>query len=162
MENLHILILPGSQYTLAALRPVSQKPSAILPPNTPFMNFLIISSATSVNISRPMNAFSAPRAIVPLTMLLERRNDPYSQVLGARGLGWLRAKPSVSALVKLLLDESQPYVSRVAAAEALGRIGGEESLRALEQATRSQRPSVVGASIQALNQLRAAEQDIRS
>jgi HEAT repeat protein len=67
-----------------------------------------------------------PRAVVPLVMLLERTHDPYSQVIGARGLGWLKAGPAVPALVELLLTEDQPYVSRVAAAEALGEIGGRK------------------------------------
>jgi hypothetical protein len=60
-----------------------------------------------------------PRAIVQLTMLLGRNSDdPYPLVLGARGLGWLRAAAAVPALGKLILNESQPYVARVAAAEA--------------------------------------------
>ena len=93
------------------------------------------------------------RAFVPLIMLLERREDLYSQVLGARGLGWLRAVSAVPALTKHLLDESQPYVARVAAAEALGRIGGEESLRVLQQAKESPRSSVAEAADKALMQI---------
>jgi HEAT repeat protein len=103
-----------------------------------------------------------PRAIVPLMMLLERKSDLYSQVLGARGLGWLRAVSAIPALTKHLLDESQPYVSRVAAAEALGRIGGKESLRALKQARRSPHISVAEISAQALKKLRDEEQEIQS
>lgn len=94
-----------------------------------------------------------PRAIVPLTMLLERKNDPYPVVIGARGLGWLRASAAIPTLAKLLLDESQPYVARVAAAEALGQIGREDSRYALEQAKQSPRPSVVYAAHQALREI---------
>lgn len=102
-----------------------------------------------------------PRAITPLTMLLERTGDPYHLVIGARGLGWLGDEAAIPALTKLLLDESQPYVARVAAAEALGWIGGQESVQALEQAMRSQRPSVVEACIQALKKLQSVEQEIK-
>lgn len=103
-----------------------------------------------------------PRAIVPLTLLLARSNDPAAQMLGARGLGWLLAKPAVPVLAEFLLDESQPYVARVAAAEALGQIGGQEARQALQQATRSPRPSVAAAALRALNQFRGAEQEISS
>jgi len=54
-----------------------------------------------------------PRAIVPLTLLLARRNDPAALVLGSRGVGWGRAESAAPALVALLLDDSGPYVARV-------------------------------------------------
>lgn len=101
-----------------------------------------------------------PRAIVPLTMLLERKNDPYPLVIGARGLGRLGDRATVPALAELLLNESQPYVGRVAAAEALRRIGGEESIKVLEQACQSSRPSVAEAANRALESLREVEQEI--
>jgi len=103
-----------------------------------------------------------PRAIVPLTMLLERTGDPYPLVIGARGLGWLGDKTAVPVLAKLLLNENQPYVARVAAAEALRRIGGEESIQALKAVKRSRRSSVAKAATQALESLREAEQEIQS
>lgn len=103
-----------------------------------------------------------PRAVVPLVMLLERTHDPYSQVIGARGLGWLKAGPAVPALVELLLTEDQPYVSRVAAAEALGEIGGHQAIRALKQAIASPRHNVAEAAAQALDKFRGAKQDIHS
>lgn len=84
--------------------------------------------------------FHEPRAILPLTILLDRKGDPYPLVIGARGLGWLRDAAAVPALAKLLLNESQPYVARVAAAKALGQIGGEESVQALDQAVQIPRP----------------------
>jgi HEAT repeat protein len=95
-----------------------------------------------------------PRADVPLVMLLERTHDPYSQVIGARGLGWLMAKTAVPELVELLLAEDQPYVSRVAAADALGKIGGQQAVRALKQATASPRHNVVEAAARALEKFR--------
>jgi HEAT repeat protein len=100
-----------------------------------------------------------PRAVVPLVMLLERTHDPYFQVIGARGLGWLKAMSAVPELVKLLLAEEQPYVSRVAAVEALGEIGGQEAVRALEQATTSPRSNVAEAAARALEKFRAVKQD---
>lgn len=97
------------------------------------------------------------RAIVPLTMLLERKGDPYPLVLGARGSGWLKTAAAIPTLEKLLLDEEQPYVARIAAAEALGQIGGEEAHCALETAKKSPRSSVVEAVDKALSQFRAEE-----
>ena len=101
--------------------------------------------------------FHEQRAVLPLTLLLEREGDPYPQVLGARGLGWLGNPAAVPALAKLLLNEEQPYVARVAAAEALGQIGGQEAHDVLEQARKSPRSSVAEASARALEQFR--EQD---
>lgn len=100
-----------------------------------------------------------PRAIVPLTMLVEHKSDPYPLVVGARGLGWLGNPAAVLALGKLLLNESQPYVARVAAAEALGRIGGKDARQLLEQARKSPRSSVAEASNRALERTQEAEQD---
>ena len=98
-----------------------------------------------------------PRAIVPLTMLLESKDDPYPLVLGARGLGWLKNSAAVPALEKLILNEEQPYVARVAAAEALGQIGGEAAHRALEKAKKSPRSSVAETADKALRQFRPEE-----
>lgn len=103
-----------------------------------------------------------PRAIVPLVMLLERKSDPYPLVIGARGLGWLGNAEAVPALAKLLLNENQPYVARVAAAQALEQIGGEESVQALKEAKQSRRPSVAEAATRALESLKEVEQEIQS
>jgi HEAT repeat protein len=100
-----------------------------------------------------------PRALVPLTMLLERKDDAYSLVLGARGLGWLKNTTAVPALERLILNEEQPYVARVEAATALGQIGGRESAYALEQAQNSPRSSVADASAQALEKINEMKQD---
>ena len=93
-----------------------------------------------------------PRTLVPLIMLLSRKDDPYPLVLAARGLGRLGDLQAVPALSNLLLDENEPFVARIAAAEALGSIGGENARCALEQATRSPRPSVAKSSARALKQ----------
>jgi HEAT repeat protein len=103
-----------------------------------------------------------PRAFLPLTLLLKRTDDPYPLVIGARGLGWLGNKAAVSALAKLLLNESQPYVGRVAAAEALSGIGGKESIDVLSQARQSPRSSVAEACNQALQKLLEVEQETQS
>ena len=101
-----------------------------------------------------------PRAIVPLTILLSRKADPYPLVLAARGLGWLGNSQAVPVLARLLLDENKPFVARIAAAEALGSLGGGNAHRALEQATASRRPSVVKAATRALEQLQRPEKEI--
>jgi hypothetical protein len=90
-----------------------------------------------------------PRAIVPLIILLQQDRDPYPLVLAARGLGWLGDPHAVPALARLLLDENKPFVARIAAAEALGSIGGEEALHALAQAKQSPRFSVARAATRA-------------
>jgi hypothetical protein len=97
------------------------------------------------------------RAIVPLSMLLERQGDPYSQVIGSRGLGWLGNPAAIPTLSKLLLNEEQPFVARVAAAEALGKIGGKKSREALEKAMKSPRPSVAEVSTHALEVIKEQE-----
>jgi HEAT repeat protein len=99
------------------------------------------------------------RAVVPLIMLLERSRDPYFQVIGARGLGWLQARQAVPELVKLLLAEDQPYVSRIAAAEALGQVGGQEAARALELAINCPRHNVAEAAARALKSFIGIKQD---
>lgn len=95
-----------------------------------------------------------PRAIVPLMILLQQDSDPYPLVLAARGLGRLGDPKAVPALAELLLDEDKPFVARIAAAEALGSIGGEHARYALEQATESPRSSVAKALARALKQIR--------
>jgi HEAT repeat protein len=94
-----------------------------------------------------------PRTILPLFMLLEKENDPYPLVLGARGLGWLGDITAVPSLVKLLLDEDKPYVARIAAAEALSTFDNMETRQALEQAKNSRRPSVARAAVKSLEMM---------
>lgn len=93
------------------------------------------------------------RALIPLTILLRREKDPYAQVLAARGLGWLGDRAASPFLAGLLLDEDQPYVARIAAAQALARLGGETACESLQQAKGSPRASVAAAAEQALSQL---------
>ena len=100
------------------------------------------------------------RAIFPLIMLLDRKDDPYPLVLAARGLARLNNPQAVPALAELLLDENKPFVARIAAAEALGSLDGENALRALEQATASPRPSVARASARALTQFRTGSSSL--
>lgn len=91
-----------------------------------------------------------PRAVVPLTLLIESDRDPYPLVLGARGLGWLRDRRAVPALSRLLEDDRKPFVARIAAAEALGQIGGEAAIQALKRASRDPLGSVARAAARAL------------
>jgi HEAT repeat protein len=92
-----------------------------------------------------------PRAIVPLSMLLEHKGDPYLLVLGARGLGWLGNPQAVPALVDLLLDKSKPYVARIAAAQSLGLLQGEVAQAALQKAKSDPISNIAQAADQALN-----------
>jgi HEAT repeat protein len=82
-------------------------------------------------------------------------------VLAARGLGWLGDPQAIPALSDLLLDENKPFVARIAAAEAVGSLGGESARCALEQAKASRRPCVVKAALRALEQLRRLEEEIQ-
>lgn len=92
-----------------------------------------------------------PRAITPLLLLLQSDVDTYRMVMAARGLGWLGDRTSSPALVNLLLDHTKPFVARIAAAQALGQLGGEPTETALRQATSDQRPSVAQAAAQVLH-----------
>ncbi|MBN2256282.1 MAG: HEAT repeat domain-containing protein [Anaerolineaceae bacterium] len=93
------------------------------------------------------------RAVIPLIQLLHMKGDPYPLVIAARGLSRLGDPQAVPALVKLLLDENNPYVARVAAAEALGKIGGDSAIQALKQARSSPRKSVAKEAVKALDYL---------
>lgn len=93
------------------------------------------------------------RALIPLSMLIKSSSDPYSLTLAARGLGWLGNAESLPLLADLALDESKPYVARIAAIQALQRMGGIDGIATLEQAQKSPRPSVAEAAKQALDAL---------
>lgn len=94
-----------------------------------------------------------PRTIVPLLFLLQGDVDAYRMVMAARGLGWLGDSTAIPALVDLLHDKTRPFVARVAAAQALGQLGGEPAEANLRQATTDERPSVAEAAAQALEEI---------
>lgn len=93
------------------------------------------------------------RAVVPLLYLLSSDVDAHRLVLAARGLGWLGDRAAVPALAGLLLDPDKPFVSRIAAADSLGLIGGKQAQMALQQACASERTSVAAAASRALRRL---------
>ena len=93
------------------------------------------------------------RAVIPLLILLQSPVDAYRLVIAARGLGRLQNPVAVPRLIDLLHDAQSPFVARIAAAQALGRLGGGQALEALRQALSDPRPSVAKAASQALRQI---------
>ncbi len=94
-----------------------------------------------------------PRLRIPLSILLKDSSDPFLLTLAARGLGWLGDPEAIPSLADFLLDESKPYVARIAAVRALQGVGGQKVIEVLEQAQHSPRPSVAEAAIRALQDL---------
>jgi hypothetical protein len=94
-----------------------------------------------------------PRTIVPLVLLLEGDVDSHRFVMAARGLGWLGDRAAIPALRLLLFDPAKPFMARVAAAQALGQLGGQTAKLALQQATTDERSSVAQAAVQALTDM---------
>ena len=99
--------------------------------------------------------------------LAETRSRAQALVLAGRVWSGERRldKPGHAVPADIPLDlrgADQPYVSRVAAAEALGEIGGREAVRALKRATASPRHNVEEAATRALEKLQGEKQDIQS
>ena len=90
------------------------------------------------------------RGIEPLMILLKSPVDAHRLVMAARGLGHLGNPAAVPALIDLLHDSQRPFVARVAAAQALGLLGGNRARDALQLAVSDIRPSVANAARQAL------------
>ncbi|HEY5572396.1 MAG TPA: HEAT repeat domain-containing protein [Anaerolineales bacterium] len=100
-----------------------------------------------------------PRAIIPIAILARSEVDAHRLVMAARGLGWLGDHAAVPLLTDLLLNPDKPYVTRVAAAQSLGLLGGERARAALRRASKDARPSVRQASAQVLQKLMEEEVD---
>ena len=90
------------------------------------------------------------RALDPLLALLKSPVDAHRLVMAARGLGHLGNPAAVPALIDLLQDVQRPFVARVAAAQALGQLGGDQARDALQRAVSDIRPSVANAARLAL------------
>jgi len=83
-----------------------------------------------------------PRAIEPLIELLDTAQDAYVLKSAAVALGRFADARAVPALARRALDLKAPLVVRVAAVEALGRIGGMPAWSALRSALRDPNASV--------------------
>ena len=94
-----------------------------------------------------------PHTTVSLLILQQGDVDMHRIVMSAHSLGWLGDRVLIPALVNLLFNQAQPFMARMAAAQALGQLGGEPAEIALQQATTDERPSVAQAAAQALKEM---------
>jgi len=100
---------------------------------------------------------SEPRAILPLIDLLGIAKDAYVLKCAAVALGRFADRRATPALSRLLLNPAAPIVARIAAADALGRIGGEEAQAALFDALADPHTSVRDRASQNLKVLQKIE-----
>ena len=83
-----------------------------------------------------------PRAIEPLIGLLDTASDAYVLKCAAAALGRFGDPRAVGPLGRLALDASNPLVVRMAAVDALARIGGDHAQALLSAAVSDPSPSV--------------------
>lgn len=81
--------------------------------------------------------------------------DSWVRYFAARSLSRLSAKESAEALAKLAQDDKSNHV-RIAAVEALGRIGGETAVRAVSPLVNSGEPDLARAAVDALGMMKSA------
>ncbi len=94
-----------------------------------------------------------PRAIVPLIELLGTARDAYVLHSAAVALGRFADPRAVPALTRQVLDPTTPLVVRVAAVDALARIGGDQVRAALQDALADPSATVRDHARQALQRL---------
>jgi HEAT repeat protein len=93
-----------------------------------------------------------PRAVAPLMELLDTAGDAYVLRSAAEALGRFADARAVPALARRVLDLTTPLVVRVAAVDALGRIGGQQARAALAGALADPNGTVRDHAEQALQQ----------
>ena len=98
-----------------------------------------------------------PRAVVPLIELLDAARDAYVLHSAAVALGRFADVRAVAALARRALDLTAPLVVRVAAVDALARIGGDQARAALEGALADPNVTVRDHATQALQHALLAE-----
>jgi len=98
-----------------------------------------------------------PRAIVPLIELLDIARDADVLHGATVALGRFADPRAVPALARRALDLTTPLVVRVAAVDALGRIGGDQARAALQSALADPNNTVRDHARQALQGLSEAE-----
>ena len=97
-----------------------------------------------------------PRGVDPLLQVVERSRDPELQEAAIRALGRLRDPRAVTPFVRVLNDENVFMTLRIAAADALGQIGGEPAIAALQTAAHRDDRGVSRAAREALSTLGVA------
>lgn len=102
------------------------------------------------------------RAIVPLIELLDSAQDAYVLKCAAVALGRFADARAVPALAGRVLDLKTPLVARLAAVEALDRIGGAPARAALDGALRDPNAVVRNRARQALDRSEDMEDDDNS
>lgn len=79
--------------------------------------------------------FREPKAVSPLMNRLARNPDSMDvTAAAATALGQIGDRRAVPALAAVLLDNGRPLPARLAAAEALAMLGGDEARRAMRLA----------------------------
>jgi HEAT repeat protein len=92
-----------------------------------------------------------PRAVLPLIDLLDTAHDAYVLRCAVVALERFADRRAVPALSKQLLNLATPLVVRVAAVDALARIGGDEARAAIQRAMADPNASVRERAHQALH-----------
>ncbi len=77
-----------------------------------------------------------PRGVEPLLHVFERTRDPETQEAAVRALGQLKDPRAVSRLAQILHDPNTFITLRIAAANALGEIGDQAAVTALQGAAK--------------------------
>jgi HEAT repeat protein len=88
---------------------------------------------TPVRAATILGRIQESRAVPALVAVLRTREDGFLRAAAATALGKIGDPAAVPALVEVL--RGSPLVARLAAAEALGALGSEESAAALRRAT---------------------------
>jgi len=112
-------------------------------------------SALAIQILSDM--LGEPRAVVPLIELLDTARDAYVLHSATVALGRFADARAVPALNRRALDLTSPLVVRVAAVDALARIGGDQAQAALEGALADPNGTVRDHAGRALQQAPLAE-----
>ncbi len=89
--------------------------------------------------ARILGQLHDPRAVEPLEAIFVKSQDPELHEAAVRALGELRDPRALDTLVRILNDPTAFLSLRLAAVEALGRIGGEQAVAALRQAAHGDR-----------------------
>ena len=94
---------------------------------------------TRVRAAWMLGRMREKRAVPALVQVVMERqaNDPYLTSAAANSLGLIGCRDAVPCLIELLSDASASFMARAEAAKALERIGGDEAMSALANATRS-------------------------
>jgi HEAT repeat protein len=109
-------------------------------------------SATRLRAAWILGRMRQARAVPALVQLVMARqgNDPYLTSVAAKSLGLIGSREALPCLTELLADPNASFMARIQAAHALERIGGDQALAALAEATHTASESVRAAARDAL------------